>query len=1366
MKITILFTLALLTLSSASLTAAELAYPPDSPFRVYSVADGLNQKSVLAVAQDHDGFLWVATFGGLNRFDGQRFESFTTSQGLRQNLIQGLMVDSKNRLWAGDAAGGLTLIENGRVIRTFEPDETARGVARGLLEFGNTLYVGTQPGGMRSLQLDDLDAGFTTIEDAPNEVYLFKRRHADEILVLGVDGVHSFRPNSKPMFELIAKDVSAFTQDSNGRYAIGDKSGRVGWLNDDNSIEWLDIQYGGAITGLIIEDGEIIWAIAEGHGMMRFGDPDADTLLRTGGTAPPLFDAEGVLWVPARAGLARYLGDRFRHYSLEFEGVRPEVFSIRPGTNNDFWFGTSLGLIHVASDGTLSNISDELGIVRREVREVRFSGDNKTLWAAHVQAPTYGIDLDTMAIRRTIGDEDSVVVSMSIDDQDRLWLGSYLGTLTVFDDQTGDSRVIEIGNGASVYSSDYTAEGVLWFSANYEGVFRIDTRDPEAQPELIVSDDILNQEVLTQIIARKSNGRTTLWFSSIQGVVFRWQNGEVQRIIDESVLAEQTIYSIAPLPDNTLVLATSRGAYRYDLTTKALEQYSALDGFVAIESKVHANYFDGKTSLMIGTTSGVTIMDVSQPMDPVGQPIPLIKRLTVDDVDIETTGDLPPGMAANKVTINFTAVSTRKPTGVEFSSRLDGQDTSWSAPSELTSVGYSNLSPGPYKFNLRARLRGGEWSAPATWAFTVPTPFWRTSWFTACALLTIIALIFSGIRLRLRSIARINQRLRVEVAERTESIESGRHELELINQQLSSEMFERQKADAMRAEVEARFRQAYENSPIGMALVDADGLIFDANPCMRTMFWPQTSGDDREPLADVVAEADRSDFFTFLGTYANGTAEAASMEVECLAHGGDVRRIDFHPSAVRDQNGSMQYIVLLAHDVTESRAMTDQLAYQARFDELTGLVNRRAFTERLEALESNDDTAGHTFLMFLDLDQFKVVNDTCGHAAGDELLRKVAKLITSCVREEDIVARLGGDEFALIIVGCTEDIALQRAENIRQEIQDLEFLWGQDVFRIGVSIGVVPISKTSQDWNELQQLADAACYAAKDAGRNRVHLVTGKADAVHEHRVEMRWVQRLNHAIDTDSFELFGQRIARLSPTTNHPERFEILLRMRDRNSNRLIPPGAFLPAAERYGLQGRLDQWVVNNVISLLVSQDPSQITNQQFWVNLSGASVGDSNISHALVDIVKSANLPAGCLNFEITETAVIRKIDDAAELIESLQAIGCRFALDDFGSGLSSFGYLKRLNVDCLKIDGQFVRDIVTDPTDRIFVKSIIDIAHTLGMRVVAEFVEDQDILNMVAELGSDYAQGFGIHRPAPLAQLVAVPDNTVEAGLGSA
>ena len=1348
-----------LSVSASAMPA--IVSTPETPFRLYTIEDGLNQKTVLNIAQDQDGFIWVATFGGINRFDGRSFDSLTTREGLRRNLIQALAVDSQNRLWAGDVAGGLTLLERGHVTRTFDPRDDTRGVVRTIVEVGDTLYIGSQPGGLRTLSLTNLDAGFSSIPGAPNETLALVPRSANEMLLLSADALYSFRPGPEPAFELIEEGVTGLRTDDSGRIAVGGVDGRIGWVDGDD-VTWLDGEYGGPIIHLVLDDGALTWVFIEGKGMMPFGDPNADIVLPTGGAAPPMRDREGVLWVPARNGLARYLGDRFKQFGLEYDGVKPEVFSIAPGPNEDYWFGTNIGVLHLDRDGKLSNVSDQLGYARHEVREIKLSRDQQTVWIAQNQGPIYGIDLNSLTTKTAIGDEGTLTVGLELDRDGKLWSGSYLGKLSVDDPATNVNQTYSLGNGAAIYSLDLADDDYLWFSANYQGLFRINTLDPNAQPELMMSQQSIGHDFFTHVVTEGGGADITVWLTSVQGGVFRFRNGEIEKVINNSILLDQLIYAVQPLPDGTLVLVSSRGVYRYDLTTEGLEHYGALDGFIAIEGKVHATYYDGGDRLLIGTTSGLARMNLSEPMTEVGIPKVMITHRSVDGYDIDIGGGAPPDTVFGKVRIQFAAVSTRKPNGIKYSYRLIGKNDEWSESAEPKTIRYQNITPGDYKFEVRARLAGGEWTKPVVWEFTAPTPFWRTNWFIAFAVAVGLALTGSLIQLRIRATERVNRRLRKEVAERTKSIEAGRRQLEQTNRQLSSEVQERRKADALRAEVEARFHNVYQNSPIGTALVDGNGLVYDANSKMRELFWPDAASGDRQPLIDVVAASDRQQFSTFIGACTEGLSVEGSMEVNCISHSGSVRRINFHPAAIRDSEGVLQYLVLLANDVTESRAMTDQLKYQASFDELTGLVNRRAFSARLEAIGAQSNAVEEAYLMFLDLDQFKVVNDTCGHAAGDELLRVVAQVLSSCVREQDTVARLGGDEFALIVVNCTQETALQRAEQVRQRIQDLEFLWNQEVFRIGISIGVVPMKQANRDLDELQQVADAACYAAKEAGRNRVHLVAGKEDAVHEHRGEMRWVQRLNHAIDTDSFVLFGQRILPLDDQAGTSERIEVLLRMKDRKSNRLIPPGAFLPAAERYGLQGRLDLWVVNRVIETLSAQKPGRIDSQQVWVNLSGASVGDPNISQELIRIAEQASLPRGCLNFEITETAVIRKIDEASALIKALQAMGCRFALDDFGSGLSSFGYLKRLNVDCLKIDGQFVRDIVTDPTDRIFVKSIIDIAHTLGMRVVAEFVEDEQILTMVRSLGSDFAQGFGVHRPEPLEDIVALTQIAVEAG----
>ncbi|MEL6870808.1 MAG: EAL domain-containing protein [Pseudomonadota bacterium] len=430
-------------------------------------------------------------------------------------------------------------------------------------------------------------------------------------------------------------------------------------------------------------------------------------------------------------------------------------------------------------------------------------------------------------------------------------------------------------------------------------------------------------------------------------------------------------------------------------------------------------------------------------------------------------------------------------------------------------------------------------------------------------------------------------------------------------------------------------------------------------------------------------------------------------------------------------------------------ARTSQLRMQAETDALTKLANRRAFQVALEkAHEAQAAQASPTYLLYMDLDQFKIVNDTSGHAAGDVLLKQVTEIIRENSRDSDTAGRLGGDEFALILRNCPEHVMLRIAESIREQIENIRFQWETEVHQIGVSIGVVPVDPEFGSLEDIKQTADAACYAAKNAGRNRVHLARSSDASLSEHRGQIRWAQRINEAIDNDQFVLYGQAIQPAQNLDDEPEHIEILLRLRDYKNKTYVQPGAFLPAAERYGLATKLDEWVVRNLIKNIYVHSAFDASERQYWINLSGASVGDERFVNYLIEQMVDSPIQPGLINFEITETAVIRNIGEAQRLMGKLHDLGCKFALDDFGSGLSSFAHLKKLPVDHLKIDGHFIRNIHKDESDRIFVQSIIDIAHAMNLQAVAEYVENDDILRVVTELGVDYIQGFGIHRPEPL------------------
>lgn len=454
---------------------------------------------------------------------------------------------------------------------------------------------------------------------------------------------------------------------------------------------------------------------------------------------------------------------------------------------------------------------------------------------------------------------------------------------------------------------------------------------------------------------------------------------------------------------------------------------------------------------------------------------------------------------------------------------------------------------------------------------------------------------------------------------------------------------------------------------------------------------------------------------------------------------------------IYDLDGQLTNYVVTLLDITENRLISEQMSYHASHDQLTGLINRREFEMRLHTLFQQRLSGCQHAFCFVDLDQFKVVNDTCGHVAGDELLRQVSSILQSQVRSNDTLARLGGDEFGILLQNCPLEKAHTLAENVRDSIAEFKFCWEQQSFNISVSIGVVAITEHSANLTEVFKQADSACYTAKDAGRNRVHLYTQGNEMLAQREGEMHWVSEINAALEEDRFMLYGQLIVPLQDKGLKPD-VEILLRMKDREGN-TIPPGAFLPAAERYQLVGRIDEWVVSHAFAWL-NQNFAQFSRSFGYcaINLSGGSLGDSRIKDAIIRHLESSTLLPYKVKFEITETAAIANLVEAQQFINALKAYGCQFSLDDFGSGLSSFAYLKNLPVDNLKIDGMFVKGILDDELDQAMVKSINDIGHVMHKITIAEFVENDEICAMLRDIGVDYGQGYGLGYPEPLDELL--------------
>ena len=461
--------------------------------------------------------------------------------------------------------------------------------------------------------------------------------------------------------------------------------------------------------------------------------------------------------------------------------------------------------------------------------------------------------------------------------------------------------------------------------------------------------------------------------------------------------------------------------------------------------------------------------------------------------------------------------------------------------------------------------------------------------------------------------------------------------------------------------------------------------------------------------------------------------------------------VEVNASPIRDSNADISGVVLVFHDVTELRGLAKKMSYQATHDSLTGLINRREFENRITLAIDNarNENVRHA-LCYLDLDNFKVVNDTSGHFAGDELLKQLTIKLRMELREADTLARLGGDEFGILLEGCPIEKAHDLAENIRQIVEDFRFVWDNTAFRIGVSIGLVPITNDSGTLSDVLSAADSACYVAKDQGRNRIHIYQPNDEALLERHGQMQWVQRIQDVLDQDRFRLFFQPIAKLSrkPGERNTIHGEVLIRMLD-DDNKIVGPGSFIPAAERYQVMPSIDRWVVSNTFSMLMLNDVHTGGHiSSCSINLSGQSLSDERFMGFLVNEIKSSGVPPEILVFEITETAVIANLCNASKLISTLREMGCRFALDDFGVGLSSFGYLKNLAVDYLKLDGCFVKNMVRDNIDHAMVRAINQIGHTMNIKTIAEFVEDQETLEAVREVGVDYAQGYFIAKPAPI------------------
>ncbi|WP_317931217.1 ammonium transporter [Halioxenophilus sp. WMMB6] len=537
----------------------------------------------------------------------------------------------------------------------------------------------------------------------------------------------------------------------------------------------------------------------------------------------------------------------------------------------------------------------------------------------------------------------------------------------------------------------------------------------------------------------------------------------------------------------------------------------------------------------------------------------------------------------------------------------------------------------------------------------------------------------------------------------------------------------------------------------GVITTDQHGLIVYLNPAAeRLTDWDLASASNC-PFEKVYrTEQEGMDSRQLLNKVLTGRSLNEDFsQATLVSRNGIEHAVSYTMAPIKDKYGHVFGAVVVFHDVTSARALQRQLSYQATHDNLTGILNRSGFEVAAQKLISRSAaTKEQHILGFLDLDRFKFVNDTCGHQAGDELLRQIAQLIKRQLRGDDTLARLGGDEFAVLLHNCDEENGIRLAEIIREAIAAFRFSWGGKQFSVGASIGLVKINQDTPSLPKLMSLADSACYAAKDDGRNRVNLYRPNDLELAERRGQIQWVSKIRHALDQDMLRLFCQPIAPLQPSADESLHVEVFVRMLAENG-KLVPPGAFIPTAERYSLIQEVDMWVVKNTLAWLGDHQKQGTTEPLMCaINLSGATISDKSCLNEITAFIERYGVEGSSLCFEITETAAIGNFEAAKRFINALKAKGCYFSLDDFGSGLSSFGYLKNLPVDFLKIDGVFIKDIATNRVDRVMVQSINTLGHELGLKTIAEFVESKAIVEQLEEIGVDYLQGYYIAEPRPL------------------
>ncbi len=625
-----------------------------------------------------------------------------------------------------------------------------------------------------------------------------------------------------------------------------------------------------------------------------------------------------------------------------------------------------------------------------------------------------------------------------------------------------------------------------------------------------------------------------------------------------------------------------------------------------------------------------------------------------------------------------------------------------------------------------------------------------------------VLLVFPGIAVLLKRLNKRPSNYVFELEKKTDKLYTSNYILNKTlnsrNQELENNSLQLQKLltkhHASRMALlksERKFRTLFDESPAIFASVDKRLTLSDINA-----FGARTLGHDVASLlgrcfSRIVAPSDQLDIEIFLANFFSKTNPKQQTEARLIREDKTTIWVKITGSLI-SQNHGERHLLLVCQDISTLKGLEAKLSFQAQHDPLTGLLNRYAMETKLDALLASTQHHKKQSLAFIyfDVDQIKVVNDTCGHLAGDELLKQLTELIRDQIPQVDCFARIGGDEFAVIKTNCNRDKAYELASLVRNIAEDFTFVWNGKRFRQSVSVGVALSSPKICTATAIIGTSDAACYAAKGEGRNRVVLLENDMETSLGNRGEMLWVSRLQEAVIKNRFELYFQPIVPLNDIGSPYVHYEILVRYVNERSEHQ-PPSSFLSAAERFGLADQIDLWVLTTTLDFLEKHPAHTRILDCCSINLTSHSLASYRTRSAILQLINSIRFPTNKICFEITETSVISNLSEVADFIKDLKALGCRFALDDFGTGFSSFGYLKKLDVDYIKIDGCFVRDIKMDGIDRAIVTAIKSIGHTMEIKVVAEYVENNTIINQLTAMDITYGQGYGLAIPMPIEEV---------------